>query len=171
MNRFAFLIVLLLGTAAGAIAQTTVTYEKHNDSKGGFTIDSPAGWTKKANAKDVALELSSPDGLANYRVVVQSSGNQPANDLLSAMESQLGYETMLDPNSRTLGPKLLKPTGAQEGVVGAYSVEKNGIALNQRIWVLIKNGKAFILVETVPDDNLTDYIDIFDHISGSIRVR
>ncbi len=136
----------------------------------GFTIDAPTTWAQNSSGT-VVLELTSPDEIANYRVVVQDRGGKSSDAILSAMEEQLAYENMLDPPQRKLKPSMLKPMGAEDCTVGAYSVEKKGISLNQRIWVLVKGSRAFILVETTPDDNLGDFIDAFDHISKSIRLK
>ncbi|MBL8020547.1 MAG: hypothetical protein JNM27_12835 [Leptospirales bacterium] len=161
-----FVIFMIAGMLAADPA--ALTYKKFNGA--GFTIDAPTTWAQNSSPQ-VALELASPDEIANYRVVVQDRGNKSSDAILAAMEQQLEYENMLDPPQRKLKPAMLKPTGAEDCTVGAYSVEKKGVAINQRIWVLVKGSKAFILVETTPDDNLGDYIDAFDHISKSIRLK
>lgn len=161
-----FVSLLLAGTLAAE--PVALTYKKFTGA--GFTIDAPTTWAQNSS-QGVALELASPDEIANYRVVIQDRGNKSSDDILAAMEQQLEYENMLDPPQRKLKSTLLKPTGAEDCTVGAYSVEKKGVAINQRIWVFVKGARAFILVETTPDDNLGDYIDAFDHISKSIRLK
>lgn len=155
----------LLTTALSAQA-----FRKHTDAKNGFTIEVPQDW-KVGTPTGVALEAASQDDLANFRVVVQARNNMSASQILESMEQQLGYENMLDPPQRKLNAQALKPTGAQDCTVGAYSVTRNNVEINQRIWVYVKGQKAYIIVETVPDENLGDMIDIFDRMSKSIRIK
>ncbi len=149
--------------------ESSVTYKQYSDGRSGFSIDVPEGWTQRTDVQGVALDLSSSDSLANQRVVVQPTGGKSADAILSAMETQLSYTNMLD--NHNLAAATRKTMNATDAAVGAYSVNKNDVDLNQRIWVIVKGAKAYIIVETVPDDNLTDYIDIFDHVSKSIRLR
>ncbi|MCE9599561.1 MAG: hypothetical protein K8S54_16505 [Spirochaetia bacterium] len=165
-----FVSFMIAGMLAAdpAMQPAALTYKKFSGA--GFTIDAPTTWAQNSSPS-VALELASPDEVANYRVIVQDRAGKSSDEILIAMEEQLSYENMLDPPQRKLKPSMLKPMAAEDCTVGAYSVEKNGISLNQRIWVLVKGTKAFVLVETTPDDNLGDYIDAFDHISKSIRLK
>lgn len=146
------------------------SFRRHTDAKNGFSIEVPQDW-KVGTPTGVAFEAASQDDLANFRVVVQARNNMSSSQILESMEQQLSYENMLDPPQRKLNAQILKPTGAQDCTVGAYSVIKNNVEINQRIWVYVKGQKAYIIVETVPDENLGDTIDIFDRMSKSIRIK
>lgn len=162
-----FVIVMTLLVAVSLAAQT---FRVHTDARNGFTIEVPQGWITGSPA-GVALQATTEDNIANFRVVMQPRNNLSAAQILEGFEKQLGYENTLDPSQRKLNAKSLGPTGAQDCMVGAYSVTKNDVELNQRIWVYVKGPKAFVIVETVPDAQLTDYIDIFDRMSKSIRIK
>lgn len=138
-----------------------------------FSINAPAGWQKTDTSingiKFTFLMAPTTDKnfRANINILSQSMNNVPADSYFDKNISTMGQYM----EKFSAGPKGEKQINGLEAKWIQYSHTQGGYDLDGVLYIIPKDGVAYIVTFTVPKGSLNKYQAPFDEALNSFRVN
>jgi hypothetical protein len=156
-KRLNFMVLILSMFLALQLNFTAFAEEEamaqYVDKANHFTIPYPKDWIKKLNDPDYKVQFVNKEETVNLGVMVQPLDTKTsAKTFLSLMEDSMKVSNEFEEKDRIVTASDLKIFGADDGYGGRYTIVTDSVKVNQSIIVLMKGKTAYIVVQTIWDE-------------------
>lgn len=169
MKKFFFFLTAVMFSTASVSAQNLKNY---SDRKAGFSLKYPGSWKKTANQGGVNLLLTSKDETANFQLVTSDvEAGTSTRAFLSEVEKAAGtgQVNQAPADMIPIPAEELAKYNAEEGALGIYEINQEGMTIYQQIRILRKGTRIFAIIMTFSLQNGEAQKDMCLKIADSFK--